>query len=79
MSINIQVLKSDSMQQIMLPECVYNDLNQFIYTYYSKHLLHPLLIAQAFSLRFQEYGIKYSLPAITDAVEDIIENNYSHF
>lgn len=59
----------------MLPERVYSDLNQFISAYYSKHLLHPLLIAQAFCLRFQDHGRKYSLPVVTDAVEDIINNN----
>jgi len=75
MSIYIQVLKSDSMQQIMLPECVYSDLNKFISTYYCKHLPHPLLIAQEFCLRYQEHGEKYSLSTITYAVENIVKNN----
>jgi hypothetical protein len=64
------------MQQITLPECVYSDLNMFISTCYSKHLPHPLLIAQAFCLRFQEYGKKYGLSTITDNVEYIINNYY---
>lgn len=64
------------MQQITLPECVYDDLNRFISTCYSKNLPHPLLIAQAFCLRFQEYGKKYSLSTITDNVEYIIKHCY---
>jgi hypothetical protein len=64
------------MQQMTLPECVYGDLNNFISTYYSEHLPHPLLIAQAFCLRFQEHGKKYSLSTITDNVEYIINNRY---
>lgn len=63
------------MQQVTLPECVYRDLNEFISSYYSKHLSHPLLIAQDFCLRFQEYGQKYSLPIMTETVEHIIKNN----
>jgi hypothetical protein len=38
-------------------------------------LPHPLLIAQAFCLRFEEYGIKYDLSTMTNAVEDIIKND----
>jgi hypothetical protein len=62
------------MQQITLPDCVYGDLNKFISTSYSKKLPHPLLIAQAFCLRFQEHGKKYGLSTITDNVEYIIKN-----
>jgi hypothetical protein len=64
------------MQQVTIPECVYSDLNTFISTYYSKYLPHPLLIAQAFCLRFQEYGQKYSLHEVTDTVEYILKNNH---
>jgi hypothetical protein len=63
-------------QQITLPDYVYVDLNKFISTNYSKNLPHPLLIAQAFCLRFQEHGKKYGLSAITDNVEYIIKNYY---
>jgi hypothetical protein len=61
-----------------LPECVYNNLNTFISTYYSKQLPHPLLIAQTFCLRFQKYGKIFSLRTITDNVESIITNNSSN-
>lgn len=63
-----------AMTQLILPEYAYNDLRKFIYTNYAEHLPHPLLIAQAFCLRFEEYGKKYDLSTITDAVEAIIKN-----
>jgi hypothetical protein len=62
------------MQQVILPEYVYKDLDKFISTYYYEHLPHPLLIAQAFCLKFQEHGKKFSLATITYTVEDIINN-----
>jgi hypothetical protein len=65
------------MQQVTLPECVYNDLNNFISLNYFNDLPHPLLLAQAFCLKFQKYGKKYSLCTITNAIEYIINNNYS--
>jgi hypothetical protein len=40
---------------------------------------HPLLIAQAFILKYQDYGIKYGLPAITNAVEYIIGHEIPSF
>jgi hypothetical protein len=64
------------MEEEVLPECVYNDLNNFISTYHSEQLPHPLLIAQAFCLRFQDYGKRFSLFTITDNVEFIISNNH---
>jgi hypothetical protein len=64
------------MQQVILPECVNNDLKKFISTYYSKQLTHPLLIAQAFCLKFQEYGKQYNLLIIVNAIENIINNNH---
>jgi len=42
---------------------------------YPKQLPHPLLIAQEFRLRFKQYGEKFDLSTITDAVEDIKTNN----
>ena len=61
------------MTQLSLPENVYNDLKRFIYTNYPVQLPHPLLIAQAFCLKFEEYGKKYDFSTITNAVEDIIK------
>jgi hypothetical protein len=63
------------MTQLKLPECVYSDLKEFIFKNYPKQLPHPLLIAQEFRLRFKQYGEKFDLSTITDAVEDIKTNN----
>jgi hypothetical protein len=64
------------MQQLVLPECVYNDLRTFISSYSSKNLPHPLLIAQAFCLKYKKHGREYSLSIITDTVEYILNNNH---
>ena len=61
------------MTQLSLPENVYNDLKNFIYTNYCGQLPHPLLIAQAFCLKFEEHGKKYDLSTIASAVEDLIK------
>lgn len=62
--------------QVTLPKYVYIDLSEFISTYYSKHLTHPLLIAQEFCLRFQEHGKKFNISTIAEAAEDIINDNH---
>jgi hypothetical protein len=67
------------MPQVALPECVYNDLNNFISTYYPEHSSHPLLIAQAFCLRFQKHGEKFGLSIITNTVECIRNSNNNHW
>ncbi len=64
------------MTQLKLPECVYNDLKKFISRNYPTEFPHPLLIAQAFCLRFKQYGEGFGLSRITDAVEEIISNNH---
>jgi hypothetical protein len=51
------------------PEKMLDDLSKFISTYYREKLPHPLLIAQTFCLKHQEYGKKFSLSTITEAVE----------
>ncbi len=66
------------MTQLTLPECVYNDLKKYISANYSMQLPHPLLIAQAFCLRFEDYGKKYDLFTITNAVEDILKNDHNN-
>jgi hypothetical protein len=75
--INVNSVLS-AMTPLTLPESVYNDLKKFVSTNYSKQLPHPLLIAQAFCLRFKQYGEKYDLSTITDAVEDIIKNSFDN-
>jgi hypothetical protein len=58
-----------------LPEQMLDDLSKFISTYYRKQLPHPLLIAQMFCLKHQEYGKKYGLSTITEAVEYVVNRN----
>jgi len=52
-----------------------DDLSKFISTYYRGKMPHPLLIAQTFCLKHQEYGKKFSLSTITEAVEHVINRN----
>ena len=65
------------MPQLTVPGYVLDDLSRFISENYDKHLPHPLLIAQAFCLKFKHYGKKYGLPTITENVEYIIKKNIS--
>jgi hypothetical protein len=58
-----------------LPEKLSDDISKFISTYYREQLPHPLLIAQMFCLKHQEYGKKYGLSTITEAVEYVINQN----
>lgn len=46
------------------------DLINFIVTNYQKDLPNSLLIAQAFILKYQDYGREFGLPAINKAIED---------
>jgi hypothetical protein len=64
---------SYSTNQIILPEHVFNDLNRFICKRYQKSLPNSLLIAQAFLLKYPDYGKKYGLSAINYAIEDGIK------
>jgi hypothetical protein len=73
--INVNPVLS-SMTPLTLPEYVYSDLKKFISINYPTQLPHPILIAQVFCLRFKQYGEKFDLSTITDAVEDIIINNH---
>jgi hypothetical protein len=56
--------------QRILPESVYNDLTRFISETYSNNLPNSLLIAQAFILKYPQFGREYGLPAINYAIED---------
>jgi len=46
-----------------------DDLEKFISENYYMFLPHPLLIAQAFCLKFKEYGTDFGIYAIANAVE----------
>ena len=58
-----------TISQLIFPKYVLDDLGKFISNNYHKSLSHSLIIAQAFCLRFKEYGNNFGVSAITDAVE----------
>jgi hypothetical protein len=60
------------MSHSIVPKYVLDDINEFIYeNYVNFHLSlpHSLIIAQAFCLRFKEYGNDFGVSVIADAVE----------
>lgn len=59
------------MSNSMVPQYVLDDINRFIHENYHYSLPHSLLIAQAFCLRFKDYGNEFGVSEITDAVEYI--------
>ncbi|MDQ1275716.1 MAG: hypothetical protein QG610_1291 [Euryarchaeota archaeon] len=72
------------MLHTIVPKYVLDDINNFIRTNYVNFhisLPHSLIIAQAFCLRFKEYGNDFGVSVIADAVEYVkklsIENERS--
>ena len=63
------------MSQINVPRYMLNDLETFIARYYTKHLPHPMLIAQAFCLQYKEYGKAFEFSTITNAVEYVLSHS----
>ena len=60
------------MSHLLVPKYVLDDINEFIrvnYINYHDSLPHSLIIAQAFCLRFKDYGNDFGVSVITDAVE----------
>ena len=60
------------MSHLIIPKYVLDDINKFIqvnYMNYHDSLPHSLIIAQAFCLRFKDYGNEFGVSEITDAVE----------
>ncbi|WP_048064872.1 hypothetical protein [Methanosarcina acetivorans] len=57
------------MSYLIIPKYVLDDINGFIHENYHHSLPHSLLIAQAFCLRFNDYGNEFGVSEITDAVE----------
>jgi hypothetical protein len=55
--------------QLIFPKYVLDDLKNLISENYYMFLPHPLLIAQAFCLKFKEYGTDFRVYAIANAVE----------
>ena len=65
------------MSHLIVPKYVLDDINKFIhvnYLNYHDSLPHSLIIAQAFCLRFKDYGNDFGVSVITDAVE-YVKNN----
>jgi hypothetical protein len=60
------------MPHLIVPKYVLDDINNFIRVNYVKFnisLPHSLIIAQAFCLRFKEYGNDFGVSVIADAIE----------
>jgi hypothetical protein len=57
------------MSHLIVPQYVLDDINRFINRNYQHSLPHSLLIAQAFCLRFKNYGNEFGVSEITNAVE----------
>jgi hypothetical protein len=56
-----------------IPETIINDLYRFIFEQCPNNLPNYLLIAQAFILKYPNYGKEYGLAAINYAIEDGIK------
>lgn len=65
---------SATMPQLKIPEQVLIDLDSFISKNYPNYLPNSLLIAQAFILKYQNYGREFGLSAINHAIEDGIKH-----
>jgi hypothetical protein len=60
-----------------VPEQVLVEISRYISKNYEKGLPNSLLIAQAFMLKYPEYGKKYGLSEINVAVEYLINPDFS--
>jgi len=70
---NSQMGVSTTLPQLKIPKHVFDDLSRFISKSYSNHLPNSLIIAQAFILKYQDYGREFGLSAINYAIEDGIK------
>jgi hypothetical protein len=62
------------MPQLTIPEYVIDDLTRFISEkYVAGSLPNSLLVAQAFCLKFQDYGREFGLSVMNNAIEDGIK------
>lgn len=57
------------MSHSLVPKYLLDDINEFIHVNYHYSLPHSLIIAQAFCLRFKNYGNDFGVSEITDAIE----------
>jgi len=53
-----------------IPRSVLNDLTSFISQTYSENLPNSLLVAQAFILKYPDYGKEFGLSEINKIIED---------
>jgi hypothetical protein len=58
---------------IKIPKSVFDDLIRYISATYINNLPNSLLIAQAFILKFPNYGNEFGLSVINYAIEDGIK------
>ena len=70
---NSQMGVSAAVTQLKVPKHVFDDLTRFISKNYSNNLPNSLLIAQAFILKYQDYGREFGLSAINYAIGDGIK------
>ena len=61
------------MSHLDVPQYVIDDLSRFIFENYQKDLPNSLLIAQAFCLKYPEYGKEFGLSVINYAIEEGIK------
>jgi len=57
------------MPQLSVLDYLMDDLSGFVTKNYTLELPNSLLIAQAFILKYPEYGKEYGLPIINGAIE----------
>jgi len=56
-----------------IPGPILNDLTSYISQTYSENLPNSLLVAQAFILKYPDYGKEFGLSAINKLIEDGIK------
>jgi len=70
---SILVKVSILMPQLKVPKYVFYDLCRFISETYSNSLPDSLIIAQAFILKYPDYGREFGLSSINYVIEDGIK------
>lgn len=60
----------NSISKLNIPENVVKVLTIFISYNYQKDLPNSLIVAQAFILKYPNYGKEFGLPAINSAIEE---------
>jgi hypothetical protein len=62
------------MRRLKIPQSVFDDLCRFISKNYPNYLPNSLLIAQAFILKYSDYGKEFGLSEINYVIEDGIKH-----